>query len=106
MVHVDCACRLEEVNLTRRDGLAKIVGTIACVGGATIITLYKGPAINELWQRSLNLEDAAHLSANKAENWTLGCLYMIGNCLAWSGWIVIQVIFSSISFIHLHSIHP
>ncbi|XP_057863501.1 auxin-induced protein 5NG4 [Cryptomeria japonica] len=87
------ALRLEEVHLRRRDGLAKIVGTIACVGGATIITLYKGPAINHLWQKSLNLgalaEDAAHLSAN-AGNWTLGCLYMIGNCLAWSGWIVIQ----------------
>nr|ADE77565.1 unknown [Picea sitchensis] len=26
----------------------------------------------------------------KSENWTLGCIYLLGNCLAWSGWIVIQ----------------
>eukprot|EP01018_Ginkgo_biloba_P014090 Gb_29218 [translate_table: standard] len=35
------ALRLEEIHMKRRDGLAKIVGTIACVGGASIITLYK-----------------------------------------------------------------
>uniref|UniRef100_A0A0C9QW13 WAT1-related protein n=1 Tax=Wollemia nobilis TaxID=56998 RepID=A0A0C9QW13_9CONI len=92
------ALRLEEVHIKRRDGLAKIVGTIACVGGATIITLYKGPAINELWKQSLTfgplheplINSGADLSANKAGNWTLGCVYLLGNCLAWSGWIVIQ----------------
>uniref|UniRef100_A0A0D6QXR9 WAT1-related protein n=1 Tax=Araucaria cunninghamii TaxID=56994 RepID=A0A0D6QXR9_ARACU len=92
------ALRLEEVHITRRDGLAKIVGTVACVGGATIITLYKGPAINELWKQSLTfgplhpplINSGADLSANKAGNWTLGCIYLLGNCLAWSGWIVIQ----------------
>ncbi|CAI9786884.1 unnamed protein product [Fraxinus pennsylvanica] len=35
----------EQVNIMRKDGLAKILGTIASVGGATIIILYKGPLI-------------------------------------------------------------
>lgn len=87
---------LEEVHIRRLDGLAKIVGTIACVGGATIITLYKGPPITKLWLGSLNsgslnpeLYDVEPLEL-KTENWTLGCIYLLGNCLAWSGWIVIQ----------------
>jgi len=87
---------LEEVHIRRRDGLAKIVGTIACVGGATIITLYKGPPITKLWLGSLKsgslnpeIYDVEPLGM-KTENWTLGCIYLLGNCLAWSGWIVIQ----------------
>lgn len=87
---------LEEVHIRRLDGLAKIVGTVACVGGATIITLYKGPPITKLWLGSLNsgslnpeLYDVEPLNM-KTENWTLGCIYLLGNCLAWSGWIVIQ----------------
>lgn len=87
---------LEEVHIRRLDGLAKIVGTVACVGGATIITLYKGPPITKLWLGSLNsgslnpeLYDVEPLEV-KTENWTLGCIYLLGNCLAWSGWIVIQ----------------
>lgn len=87
---------LEEVHIRRLDGLAKLVGTVACVGGATIITLYKGPPITKLWLGSLNsgslnpeLYDVEPLEV-KTENWTLGCIYLLGNCLAWSGWIVIQ----------------
>lgn len=87
---------MEEVHIRRLDGLAKIVGTVACVGGATIITLYKGPPITKFWLGSLNsgslnpeLYDVEPLGM-KSENWTLGCIYLLGNCLAWSGWIVIQ----------------
>ncbi|XVF09528.1 hypothetical protein REPUB_Repub07fG0101400 [Reevesia pubescens] len=36
------ALRLEQINIARRDGLAKVLGTIASIGGATIITLCKG----------------------------------------------------------------
>lgn len=87
---------LEQVHIRRLDGLAKILGTIACVGGATIITLYKGPPITKLWLGSFNsgslnpeIYDVEPLNM-KSENWTLGCIYLLGNCLAWSGWIVIQ----------------
>ncbi|KAE8813994.1 protein WALLS ARE THIN 1-like [Hordeum vulgare] len=39
------ALRIEKVRLDRRDGVAKVVGTLACVAGASVITLYKGPTI-------------------------------------------------------------
>ncbi|KAI3861608.1 hypothetical protein MKW98_000560 [Papaver atlanticum] len=62
--------------------------------GASVITLYKGPAIFSpspptLRQTVLpvafqNLGDAS------GKNWTLGCIYLIGHCLSWSGWLVLQ----------------
>ncbi|XP_020204847.1 protein WALLS ARE THIN 1 [Cajanus cajan] len=91
--------RIEQVRLNRKDGLAKVAGTVLCVVGATVITLYKGPTIYSPATRvnsssnitpqifdfgSLSLGDA------KGKNWTLGCLYLIGHCLSWSGWLVLQ----------------
>ncbi|WOK94885.1 protein WALLS ARE THIN 1-like [Canna indica] len=87
------AIRIEKVRFSRRDGMAKIAGTLACVGGAMIITLYKGPSIfspsstgtlNEAAPAVLRLDDA------KGKDWTLGCIYLIGHCLSWSGWLVLQ----------------
>ncbi|XP_077242427.1 WAT1-related protein At3g18200-like [Tasmannia lanceolata] len=85
--------RLEQVNIMRRDGLAKVVGIIACVGGATIITLYKGPPLfhHQLdHPLGISVEGAMPFSSKKIESWTLGCIYLLGNCFAWSGWIVLQ----------------
>ncbi|CAD5188851.1 unnamed protein product [Musa acuminata subsp. malaccensis] len=82
----------KKVRIDRRDGIAKLMGTLACVGGATIITLYKGPTI---FGPSRALNDASQstmlwLGDAKGKNWTLGCLYLIGHCLSWSGWLVLQ----------------
>ncbi|KAJ8621190.1 hypothetical protein MRB53_029719 [Persea americana] len=87
------ALRIEKVRINRRDGIAKMVGTFACVCGASVITLYKGPTI---FRPSLNLtsresgEGLLMLGDASGKNWTLGCIYLIGHCLSWSGWLVLQ----------------
>lgn len=93
--------RIEQVRLNRKDGIAKVAGTLLCVVGATVITLYKGPTIYSPGTRvnSINSNtittpvfDFGTLSLGdaKGKNWTLGCLYLIGHCLSWSGWLVLQ----------------
>lgn len=90
------------MRLNRKDGIGKVAGTLFCVAGASVITLYKGPTIYSpvpplnsiiinggsesisISSSSLGLGDA------KGKNWTLGCLYLIGHCLSWSGWLVLQ----------------
>ncbi|GLT41128.1 hypothetical protein SLA2020_152140 [Shorea laevis] len=84
--------QIEKVKWNRKDGIAKVVGTACCVAGASVITLYKGPVIYSpappLHRPSppmfVSLGDA------KGKNWTLGCIYLIGHCLSWSGWLVLQ----------------
>ncbi|KAL3640748.1 hypothetical protein CASFOL_015716 [Castilleja foliolosa] len=80
--------QLESVNFKRIDGVAKILGTIASVGGATIITLYKGPPI--LNKSGNSVEESATQTSTDAQNWTLGCLFLLGHCLSWAGWMVLQ----------------
>ncbi|GLU12956.1 hypothetical protein SLE2022_296090 [Rubroshorea leprosula] len=84
------ALRLEQVNVPSRGGWAKVLGTIASVGGATIITLYKGPPLLHLsgQTQEFTLEDG--ISPKKMQNWTWGCIYLLGNCLSWAGWMVLQ----------------
>ncbi|MBA0670816.1 hypothetical protein Goklo_023851 [Gossypium klotzschianum] len=85
------ALRLEQINIARKDGLAKVLGTIVSVGGATVITLYKGPIL-------------LHQS-NNMQNWTLGCIYLLGHCLSWAGWLVFQVIVIYTIHLCMHDIY-
>ncbi|KAF5201482.1 Wat1-related protein [Thalictrum thalictroides] len=86
------ALRLEKVHISRRDGLAKVLGTIACIGGATIITLYKGPLIFKLTLQTLGkpVDNDDIIPAKTVQNWTWGCIYLFGHCLSWAGWLVFQ----------------
>ncbi|WOG97802.1 hypothetical protein DCAR_0417143 [Daucus carota subsp. sativus] len=74
--------RLEQVRLNRKDGIGKVIGTLFCVAGAMVITLYKGPTIYSptpplhrpnVSPLLLSLGDA------KPKNWTLGCIFLIGH---------------------------
>lgn len=86
-----CISRIEKVRLDRKDGVSKVAGTILCVAGASVITLYKGPTIYSPTP-PLNRPTPMFVSLGDAEgkNWTLGCVYLIGHCLSWSGWLVLQ----------------
>lgn len=69
--------------------MAKVIGTVISIGGATIITLYKGmPLMNFKASHMLRVSIA---SPNRVLTWTVGCLFLLGNCFAWSGWMVLQV---------------
>uniref|UniRef100_A0A0D9Y2I0 WAT1-related protein n=1 Tax=Oryza glumipatula TaxID=40148 RepID=A0A0D9Y2I0_9ORYZ len=78
--------RLEQVDLGKRHGVAKVVGTVVSIGGATVITLYKGLP---LFNHNLNIKSLS--SSSLILNWTLGCVFILGHCLSWSGWMVLQV---------------
>ena len=83
--------RIEKVRIDRKDGIAKILGTAFCVAGATVITLYRGPVI---YSPESKLRDSTPmlLSLGNAspKSWALGCVYLLGHCLSWSGWLVLQ----------------
>ncbi|TKY70435.1 WALLS ARE THIN protein 1 [Spatholobus suberectus] len=82
--------RYESVHFNRIDGQAKVLGVLASVGGASIITLYKGPVI---YTPHLALHQEQYLSIlgdATGKNWNLGGIYLFGHSLCWSGWIVMQ----------------
>lgn len=78
------------MHLNRKDGIAKVLGTLASVAGALVITLYKGPAIYTSDSRLHKSYLLPALGGATGKNWTLGCIYLIIHCLCWSSWIVLQ----------------
>lgn len=85
------ASRLEQVHLKRRDGMAKVLGTLASVGGASLITLYKGPTIYKPTTTLQKFHILASLGDHsKEKNWTFGCICLIFRCLCWSSWFILQ----------------
>lgn len=83
-------CRMEKVKLNSLRSMAKILGTLACVGGAMCMAMYKGPTLlNEQLRQLLTLSS---LLQSVKESWMIGCLFLMGSTCCWSFWLILQVL--------------
>lgn len=106
-----CPHSTEKVNVLTTEGQAKVGGTVVCVSGAVLMVLYRGPTLlgnselefsaqSEIIARS-QPEPAGWLMSNFAEygldDFHLGVLCLIGNCICMAAFLAIQV--------HIHIIN-
>lgn len=78
--------RLETVNIKCSSGKAKVLGTVVCVAGATLLTLYRGMPLFDHSQ-----DPAIQLNyAKKTERWTIGSVALVVGTLFWSSWFLLQ----------------
>ncbi|KAL6179073.1 hypothetical protein ACLB2K_050589 [Fragaria x ananassa] len=93
---------LERLNLRSVGGKAKVLGTSMGIGGAMLMTFYRGVAI-DLWtthvdlvhgsdQQQPHLEAAAAAAASHDEfaHRVLGCLLALASSFGWALWLIIQ----------------
>ncbi|PHU18010.1 WAT1-related protein [Capsicum chinense] len=73
----------ENLNMKCKSGRAKALGTLCCLGGALVLTLYKGmPLINP---------SAPEVEVNhNIKSWIFGSLFLFAGSIAWSSWFLIQ----------------
>ncbi|KAM1316627.1 WAT1-related protein At1g25270-like [Malus sylvestris] len=89
--------RLEKLNLKNLAGKAKVMGTLMGIGGAMVMTFYKGMEIN-IWSTHVDLIHAnrqqhSHLASTPhtdTGNQILGCLLAFASCLCYAIWLIIQ----------------
>jgi hypothetical protein len=104
---------LEEVRFFRRDGIAKVLGTIICIGGAMTVSLYKGMVIIKADKlHSMNLLEADQytqpfrnlatiyglsgpLVEYKINNFHLGILCLLLDTFSWAVYLTLQVVYLS-----------
>ncbi|KAF3786426.1 WAT1-related protein [Nymphaea thermarum] len=77
--------RMEDVRIKKIKGQAKVVGTATCVGGAMIMTLYKGA---QLLQSSFGLQQWQLLGSSSS--WALGPRLLFSSSFFWSVWLTYQ----------------
>ncbi|XP_038696241.1 WAT1-related protein At4g30420-like [Tripterygium wilfordii] len=77
---------LEKINIRSIRSIAKIGGTIVCVGGAISVASLKGPKI-------LNTEFVPLNSSFGigGDTWLIGCLLLFMSNFCWSVWLIVQV---------------
>ncbi|PKI57247.1 hypothetical protein CRG98_022344 [Punica granatum] len=94
----------EKVRFSRIEGQAKVLGTVICVFGAVLMVLFRGPAL-------IGYEEADFATHNEIsaksqpepshwfllsfldlglEDWHVGVLCLIGNCLCMAAFLAIQ----------------
>ncbi|CAM6007749.1 unnamed protein product [Sphagnum balticum] len=102
---------LEEVRILRRDGIAKVLGTLICIGGAITVSLYKGMVIikadklhsmnllqleaDQYTQPFRNLATIYGLSGPlveyKINNYHLGIICLLFNTFSWAVFLTLQM---------------
>ncbi|XP_050209813.1 WAT1-related protein At1g68170-like [Mercurialis annua] len=85
--------RLEKVGIRSLAGKAKVMGTLLGIGGAMLLTFYKGSEIN-IWKTNINLlnhyqSHKLHL-ATPNHNHALGALLAVANSFSYAFWLIIQ----------------
>ncbi|CAA2961624.1 WAT1-related At3g30340-like [Olea europaea subsp. europaea] len=86
-----CGLRsLESINLKYSSGRAKVIGTLVCLGGAILLTVYRGiPLVH--FSGSQPVTQSIKLSSSKrSERWTIGSLAMLAGTFLWSSWFLLQ----------------
>ncbi|CAN6578740.1 unnamed protein product [Malus baccata var. baccata] len=85
---------LEKVSLKCHSGRAKVLGTLVCVGGAFILTLYKGVPLFDSSKSTVSTQTIDHgiqlRSTRNHGGWTIGSIALVGGTLLWSSWFLVQ----------------
>ncbi|KAI3924646.1 hypothetical protein MKX01_009516 [Papaver californicum] len=85
--------RLEKVKIKNIHSTAKIVGTIVTLGGATLMTLYKGPVMNMFGTNSPHSgtgSSSSSASSSGDHKWVAGTLMVMASCVGWSAFFILQ----------------
>ncbi|CAL1352680.1 unnamed protein product [Linum trigynum] len=93
--------RMETLRWREKAGQAKMAGTLLGIGGAMLLTFYKGPVL-ELWP-STHIDLLAHHSHHgrrppptsghghdHGQRHTLGALLSLGSCFSYALWLICQ----------------
>lgn len=85
---------MEKVDIRKVRCIAKVVGTIATIAGAMLMTLYKGQVINFFWTQYMHhpTNYAPPNSSDSAQHdWVKGSILLIIATLAWASFFILQV---------------
>lgn len=80
---------MEKVDWRTSRTLAKAMGTIVSIGGAFILTYYRGPPVL-MTHSPLNASPQRFMQLS---NWVIGGSLLAVDCVMASAWIIIQVKF-------------
>lgn len=83
---------MEKLEMKKVRWQAKVVGTMVTVGGAILMTLYKGNVISFFWSHhNYSFENTTH-----NQDWLKGSILQLFANLAWALFFIVQVLHTSL----------
>ncbi|CAA0836433.1 WAT1-related protein [Striga hermonthica] len=89
---IACFFRLEKVKITSIRSQAKIIGTLATVAGAMIMTLVSGPNLGLPWTKQGPAHDQHHQTQVTLQDSIKGAVMIIVGCLSWACFMILQAV--------------
>ncbi|GAA0183411.1 hypothetical protein LIER_42401 [Lithospermum erythrorhizon] len=85
-------CRMEKVHIKKIRCQAKVLGTIVTVGGAMLMTLYKGPVVEMLWSKYIHPHQSyvTDTTGTTDKDWFKGSILLILATFAWASFFILQ----------------
>ncbi|KAH6819705.1 nodulin MtN21 /EamA-like transporter family protein [Perilla frutescens var. frutescens] len=84
---------MEKVDIKKVIYQAKVAGTMITVGGAMLMTLYKGPLVEMAWtehRQSRGGGGGGGGGSTSSRDWFIGCIVLIIATLAWASFFILQ----------------
>ncbi|KVI04946.1 Drug/metabolite transporter [Cynara cardunculus var. scolymus] len=85
--------RLEKVKMKSLHSQGKMIGTLATIGGAMMMTLIRGPSIQFPWTNHHTVDH--HQSSVKtmnAQDQIKGSLMITAGCFSWASFVILQAV--------------
>ncbi|AES72790.1 WAT1-related protein At5g64700 [Medicago truncatula] len=84
--------RIESLKIKTVAGIAKLVGIVACLGGAATLAFYKGPHLQLLSHHHhlLGYHKQHDQSHSPSGTWIKGCFFLLLSNTFWGLWLVLQ----------------
>ncbi|KAG1326497.1 WAT1-related protein [Cocos nucifera] len=80
------AIGLEKVRLRSLRSMAKVLGTVICVGGAISMAFFRGSTL-----LNVGYQNVTQLLHSADKTWVIGVLFLMGSSCCWSFWLILQV---------------
>ncbi|XP_027368353.1 WAT1-related protein At4g08290-like [Abrus precatorius] len=82
--------RLERMNIKELGCLAKVVGTVVSLGGAFLMTLYKGPVVNVAGSSASHASQPENVNDPTGSHWLIGACFLLIGCAGFSAFYILQ----------------
>ncbi|CAA7013049.1 unnamed protein product [Microthlaspi erraticum] len=81
--------RMEKLNMKSKAGIGMVMGTLICIGGALLLTMYKGVPLTKLHKLETH-PSFNNKPAMKPGNWIIGCVLLFAGSSCFGSWMLIQ----------------